>query len=69
MQLGKAVCACRRVSEVALHALRHFSLSAQQRADDSAPGNTRSEAALGVALQDFLFWLSSYRCYSCLRTS
>ena len=46
---------------MALHALRHFSHSSQQQIDDGVPGNTRSEAALGVALQDFLLWLSSYR--------
>ena len=38
--------------------------SAQQAADDSAQGNTRSEAAQAVALQDFLYWLSSCRCYT-----
>ncbi|CAK0780136.1 hypothetical protein CVIRNUC_004946 [Coccomyxa viridis] len=51
----------RRATEVALHALRHFTCSAQQAADDSAQGNTRSEAAQAVALQDFLYWLSSCR--------
>ena len=49
---------------MALHALRHFTCSAQQAADDSAQGNTRSEAAQAVALQDFLYWLSSCRCYT-----
>ena len=50
---------------MALHALRHFSCSAQQAADNGAPCNTGSEAALAVALQDFLFWLTSYRCHTC----
>ena len=54
---------------MALHALRHFTHSAQQAADDSAPCTTRSEAALGGALQDFLFWLASYRCHTCPHTS
>ena len=62
--MRRAFYACRRATEVALHALRHFTCSAQQAADDSAQGNTRSEAAQAVALQDFLYWLSSYRCYT-----
>ena len=53
---------------MALHALRHFTCSAQQDTDDSAPCNTRSDAAQAVALQDFLFWLSSYRCRTCPHT-
>ena len=67
--ISEAFCACRRVSEVALHALRHLNHSAQQGVDNGAPGNARSEAALGLALQDFLYWLSSYRCHTCLHMS
>ena len=53
---------------MALHALRHFTCSAQQDTDDSAPCSTRSDAAQAVALQDFLLWLSSYRCHTCPHT-
>ena len=52
---------CRRVSDVALHALRHFTESAQRSERDSIAEAKHDGAQNAEALQSLLLWLASYR--------